>query len=475
MRSVQRFAVDYTGVWRRGSTPKAPSRGCGDCSSALYHGERKILPMAPNRAALGEGVRPAEVFAWAMYDFANSGYTTVVLTAVFNTYFVAVIAGNAPWATFAWTAALSVSYACILLTAPVLGAYADLRAAKKRLLVFTTAGCVAATALLAVTGPGTLAVAVALLVISNFCFGSGENIVAAFLPELAQGEALGRVSGWGWSLGYLGGLLTLAVCLGYVTWAQSQGEQAQQFVPVTMLITAATFAAASLPTFLILRERARAVPPVPGENVARAAFARLAQTLRDAARYRDLARFLVCIVFYQAGIQTVIVLAAIYAEQALGFSTKETITLILVVNLTAGVGAFAFGYIQDRLGHARTIALTLVLWIATTLAAWAASGPGLFWVAANLAGFCLGSSQSAGRALVGYLSPLDRRAEFFGLWGLAVKLASILGPITYGAVTWITGGNHRLAMLATGGFFVVGLLILAGIDVPRGRRAASQS
>jgi UMF1 family MFS transporter len=431
--------------------------------------------MVPNRAALGKDVRPAEVFAWAMYDFANSGYTTVVLTAVFNTYFVAVIAGNAPWATFAWTAALSVSYACILLTAPVLGAYADLRAAKKRLLVLTTAGCVVATALLAVTGPGTLAVAVALLVISNFCFGSGENIVAAFLPELAQGEALGRVSGWGWSLGYLGGLLTLAACLGYVTWAQSQGEQPQQFVPVTMLITAAIFAAASLPTFLILRERARPVPPVPGESVVRLAFVRLAQTLRDAARYRDLARFLVCIVFYQAGIQTVIVLAAIYAEQALGFSTRDTITLILVVNLTAGVGAFAFGYIQDRLGHVRTIGLTLILWIVTTLIAWAASGPGLFWVAANLAGFCLGSSQSAGRALVGYLSPEDRRAEFFGLWGLAVKLSSIVGPITYGAVTWMTEGNHRLAMLATGGFFVVGLLLLAGIDVPRGHRTARQS
>jgi UMF1 family MFS transporter len=283
------------------------------------------------------------------------------------------------------------------------------------------------------------------------------------------------VSGWGWSLGYLGGLLTLAACLGYVTWAQSQGEQPQQFVPVTMLITAAIFAAASLPTFLILRERARPVPPVPGESVVRLAFVRLAQTLRDAARYRDLARFLVCIVFYQAGIQTVIVLAAIYAEQALGFSTRDTITLILVVNLTAGVGAFAFGYIQDRLGHVRTIGLTLILWIVTTLIAWAASGPGLFWVAANLAGFCLGSSQSAGRALVGYLSPEDRRAEFFGLWGLAVKLSSIVGPITYGAVTWMTEGNHRLAMLATGGFFVVGLLLLAGIDVPRGHRTARQS
>jgi MFS transporter, UMF1 family len=431
--------------------------------------------MAPQRTALGEDVRPTEVFAWAMYDFANSGYTTVVITAVFNAYFVAVIAGNAPWATFAWTAALSVSYACILLTAPVLGAYADLRAAKKRLLVLTTVGCVAATALLAATGPGTLVLAVTLLVISNFCFGTGENLIAAFLPELAQGEALGRVSGWGWSLGYLGGLLTLGLCLAYVSWAQAHGEQAQQFVPITMLITAATFAAASLPTFLVLRERARPAPSAPGENIAGVAFARLAQTVREAARYRDLARFLLCIVFYQAGIQTVIALAAIYAEQTLGFSTKDTITLILVVNVTAALGAFAFGHIQDRLGHVRTIALTLLLWIATTLIAWAATGPGLFWIAANLAGLCLGSSQSAGRALVAYLSPANRHAEFFGLWGLAVKLSSILGPITYGSVTWMTDGNHRLAMLATGGFFVAGLLLLTGIDVSRGRRAAERS
>ncbi len=423
---------------------------------------------------LADEVRPREVFAWAMYDFANSGYTTVVITAVFNAYFVAVIAGNAPWATLAWTATLSVSYACILLTGPIVGAYADLRAAKKGLLALTTAGCVLATALLASTGPDTLALAVALLLLSNFCFGLGENLIAAFLPELAKGEALGRVSGWGWSLGYLGGILTLGLCLGYVTWAQAHGEEAQHFVPVAMLITAAVFAAASLPTFIMLKERARPVPRAAGENVARAAFARLAQTVRDAARYQDLGRFLLCIVFYQAGIQTVVALAAVYAEQALGFSTKDTIVLILAVNVTAAIGAFAFGHIQDRLGHIRTIALTLVLWIATTLIAWAATGPGLFWVAANLAGFCLGSSQSAGRALVAYLSPADRHAEFFGLWGMAVKLSSILGPLTYGVVTWSTDGNHRLAMLATGGFFVVGLLLLARIDVPRGRLAAGQ-
>jgi UMF1 family MFS transporter len=371
----------------------------------------------------------------------------------------------------AWTATLSVSYALILLTAPALGAYADLRAAKKRLLLLTTIGCVVATMLLALTGPGTLAAAVVLLVISNFCFGTGENLTAAFLPELAPAQSLGRVSGWGWSLGYLGGLLTLGLCLGYVHWAQGQGMGPTQFVPVTMLITAAVFALASLPTFLILRERARP-KSVEFPGVARAAFARLGETLRAARRYRDLARFLVCIVFYQAGIQTVIALAAIYAEQVLGFSTKDTIELILVVNLTAAAGAFAFGHVQDRLGHVATLAATLVLWLVTTLVAWAATSAALFWVAANLAGLGLGASQSAGRAMVGYLSPEDRRAEFFGLWGLAVKLSSILGPLTYGAITWLSDGNHRLAMLATGAFFVAGLLVLRGVDVARGRRAA---
>ncbi len=408
-----------------------------------------------------------------MYDFANSGYTTVVITAVYNAYFVGVVAGRAPWATFAWTAALAVSYALVLLTAPLVGAYADLRAAKKRLLAVSTVGCVVFTAALALTGPGTLALAIALIVVSNFCFGTGENLVAAFLPEVADGEALGKVSGWGWSLGYLGGLLALGLCLAYVGWAEGRGQGAAQFVPVTMLITAALFAAASLPTFLILRERARPQPLPPGASLVAGAFGRLVTTVRHARRYRDFARFLVCIVFYQAGIQTVVVIAAIYAQATLGFTTKQTIAMILVVNVTAAVGAFGFGHVQDRLGHVRTLALTLVLWIATALVAWAATGPGLFWVAANMAGFTLGASQSAGRALIGYLSPEDRRAEFFGLWGLAVKLSAILGPVTYGAISWATAGNHRVAMLATSGFFIVGLALLAGIDVPRGRRAAT--
>ncbi len=420
--------------------------------------------------SLAPGVRKREVWSWAMYDFANSGYTTVVITAVFSAYFVAEVAGNAPWATFAWTAALAVSYALIMLTAPVIGAYADARAAKKRLLGVTTAGCIVFTAGLALVGSGDVVTGVVFIILSNFFFGSGENLIAAFLPELAEGEGMGRVSGWGWSLGYLGGLVALGAGLVYVTWAQAQGLPATAFVPVTMLITAAIFALASLPTFFWLKERAVAqagdVLPV------RAAFARLRETLRTAHRYRDLRRFLVCLVFYQAGIQAVIALAAIYAQQAMGFTTRETLMLILVVNITAALGAFGFGYVQDRLGHVRTIVLTLLGWILTVLLAWRAEGPALFWVAANLVGLCLGSSQSAGRALVGYLSPPGRQAEFFGLWGLAVKFSSILGPLTYGAVTWLSGGDHRLAILITGIYFIIGIIIITGVDAARGRRAA---
>jgi UMF1 family MFS transporter len=154
------------------------------------------------------------------------------------------------------------------------------------------------------------------------------------------------------------------------------------------------------------------------------------------------------------------------------FTTQQTIMLIFVVNITAAIGAFAFGFLQDRIGHVPAIALTLVGWIVMTGLAWGAEGPGMFWAAANLAGVCMGASQSAGRALVGLLSPAERRAEFYGLWGLSVKLSSILGPLTYGAVSWVTQGDHRLAILITGSYFVVGLVILSGIDVRRGRRAA---
>lgn len=425
----------------------------------------------PFQTALRPDVRPRELWAWAMYDFANSGYTTVVITALFNAYFVAVVAGNAPWATFTWAAALSFSYLLIVLSAPLIGAYADLRAAKKKLLALSTAGCILFTALLYFAQPDTLWLAVVCVIASNFFFGSGENLIAAFLPEISKARAMGRVSGWGWSLGYIGGLVSLGLCLLYVTWAEAHGQTAEQFVPAAMLITAGIFALASIPTFLVLRERA-----VPCATVRlRDAWLEVWQTLRHLRQFADLRRFLLCSLFYQAGIQAVITLTAVYAHQAMNFTTQQTLMLVLVVNITAAVGAFLFGHFQDRIGHIRSIALTLAGWIATILLAWAAREPTLFWVAANVAGLCLGASQSAGRALMGLLAPPSRTAEFFGLWGLAVKLASIAGPLTYGAATWLSNGDHRQALLITGSYFVIGLILLSGVNATRGRRAAMRA
>ena len=416
--------------------------------------------------ALNPGVAKREVFGWAMYDFANSGYTTVVLTAVFNAYFVAVVAGNAPWATFAWTAALSVSYALVMIAGPIVGAWADAHAAKKRLLAISTAVCVVGTAGLAWAGPGMVAWAVAFIIISNFAYAIGENLGGAFLPELARPESLGKVSGWGWSLGYFGGILALAVSLAWVMSAGSRGSTSGEAVGGTMLITAAIFALAVLPTFIFLKERARPTG-VPG---AREAFARLRETFNHARQYRDLLLVFACGTCYQAGVATVIALAAIYAEQVMGFKTQQTIMLIIVVNVTAAIGAFGFGYAQDRIGKVAALRLTIAGWIAMTVVAYFSQTQAMFWVAANLAGLCMGSSQSAGRALVAYLSPAGRSAEFFGLWGVAIRLAAILGPLTYGIVTWVTVGNHRLAILLTGVFFVLALAVLAFVNEQRGRK-----
>ena len=207
----------------------------------------------------------------------------------------------------------------------------------------------------------------------------------------------------------------------------------------------------------------------------RGSLFRLATTSRHVGRYRDFARFLLCGAFYQAGVAVVIALAAIYAQQVMNFSVLQTMLLVIIVNITAAIGAFAFGYVQDALGHKRALALTLLLWIAMTMIASMATTPALFWVSANLAGLAMGSSQSAGRAMVGVFAPISRLAEFYGLWTLSVQVAAIAGPLTYGAVVYLTNNNHRLGMMITGAFFVVGLLLIASIDIDRGRRAAADA
>jgi UMF1 family MFS transporter len=420
---------------------------------------------------LNPGVKRKEVFGWAMYDFANSGYTTVVITAVFAAYFVGAVANKAEWATLAWTSALSVSYAIVMFTMPAMGEWADRHAAKKKLLMAVTAACVVSTAALAWVGPGQVLLALILIVISNTFYTYGESLTAAFLPELAKPEAMGRISAWGWAWGYLGGMLTLGVCLAYVLWAQGQGQTAGQFVPITMLMTAAIYALAAGVTFALMKEHAK--PQLTRQSqVGR--WQQLVQTFKEARAYKDFMQLLACAVAYQGGVAVAITLAAIYAEQVIGFEPQETMMLIFVLNIAALVGSLVLGYAQDRIGHKLALSLTLWGWGLTCGLAALSTSKEMFWWAAVLAGVCMGSSQSTGRAMAGLFIPSNRLAEFFGLWAFAIRLASILGPMGYGLMTWATGGNQRLAIAATSILFLLGWLLLLPINVQRGQRFAEQ-
>nr|WP_280634353.1 MFS transporter [Allopusillimonas ginsengisoli] len=416
------------------------------------------------RQALNPGVTRREVWSWAMYDFANSGYTTVVLTTVFSAYFVGVVAEGKAWGTLAFTASLSLSYLLVMVTMPALGARADARAGKRRLLFTSTVGCVVMTALLSFTGPGDIVWGLLIIALSNYCYCVGESIVAAFLPEIARPQALGRVSGWGWSFGYFGGMLALGLSLVLVFKADAIGQPASEYVPQVLLLTAAIFAIAAIPAFLYLRER---TPPSnkPPESL----FSRLANAWRDTRdNFPDFRLLLFCGACYQAGISVVITLSSVYATQAMGFSMAQTMLLVFTVNIAAAAGAFLFGYAQDKIGHKPALTITLVGWIIMILLAFVAVQAWLFWVAATVAGLCMGTSQSAGRAMVGALAPRQRLAEFYALWTFAIQLAAVVGPLCYGVVTLISGGNHRAALLFTGLFFVAGLFMLARMNFERG-------
>ncbi len=429
-----------------------------------------------------------ELFAWAMYDFANSGYTTVVLTTVFNVYFVSVVVGaqadaDSGWATFLWTLSIAISNALVLFTAPVLGAVADYRAIKKPLLLLTSCGCVLATALLAFVGRGDIVLAMSLVIIATLMFASGENLIAAFLPEICDRANMGRLSGYAWGLGYLGGIFSLGLCLAYIRWAESRGLSAEHTVPVTMVFVAVIFALAALPTFIYLRERA-----ITQTNTAfqyqwiktirsniKQSLLRVTRTVREATRFQDLFRFLLALAFYQSGVSAVIVLAAIYASEVIGLSQQQVIVLVLVVNVTAAIGAVLFGLLQDRFGSVRTLAMTLIIWIVAVFIVYQAEQVSDMWVAGNLIGLAMGSSQSAGRALVGQFTPITRTAEFFGLWGLASKFAAIIGPLSYGVINYLSAGNHRLALLSTLLFFIIGLSLLLTVNEQRGRQSSMGS
>lgn len=417
---------------------------------------------APPPAGTPFPVRPREIFGWCCFDFANSAFTTIVITVVGLPYFSAAIAADHPRAEGWWGTSLSFSQAIVILLSPLIGVVADVTARKKMFLLVTAAICSLATMFLFAVQPGQVWLMLGLLVIANLAFSLSENLCAAFLPELSTPQNVGRISGYGWSFGYFGGLISLALALAIV----SSGEGRARW---TFLMTGAFFLIASLPTLLLVHERARPRPLQTGETYLRLAWGQLAQLRRELPHHRTLAIFFGAMTCYLSGLMAVIAFAAGYATRVIGMTPNEVIVLFTVLQLAGVAGAFAFGFLQDRTGPKPPLLLALTLWVTVCVWAWFCRSAGEFYGIGVLAGIAMGSLQSASRAVVSTLTPPGRSAEFFGYWGFFGKLAGVIGPLVFG---WLVIGlGYRAAILANAGFFLAGLLVLVPLALRRAEPA----
>lgn len=405
-----------------------------------------------------------EIFSWALYDFANSAFTTLVVTFIFSAYYAGRIASDPIAGAIWWTRAIQVSAIIVALIMPVVGAMADFGGRKKRYLLLTTLACVAFTASLFWMGPGDAWLAAAIFICANVAYEATQALYNAFLPELADRDNVGRVSGFGWGLGYFGGLLCLAIALGMVTGWLPDGDDLN--VRATNLLVAGWFLVFSIPTFLYLRERQPRRPAPFIENVRRG-FGRVRGTFVHLRDYRQAVRLLVARLIYNDGLVTVFAMAAIYAGAEFGMETSDVLVLGIVVNVAAGASAMAFGFLNDRIGGKRTIAITLVVLIGTTVLAFLARDRTAFWVAAIFLGLMVGPNQAASRSLLASFVPPNKQAELFGFYAFSGKLSSVLGPLSYGLVLGATE-SHRWALGSIVVFFVVGLVLLARVDEEEG-------
>ena len=400
-----------------------------------------------------------QILSWTLFDFANTGFYVIIITVVFPTYFQNVVAGgNEAY----WGRTLSASMLITALIGPLLGSIADASSSKKRFLALFTGACVLATiGLYFLTGEGTLWTAVILLIIANVGFEGGTIFYDAFLPEIASEADYGKVSGYGFAMGYLGSLLTLLAIKPLISGDPSLGD-----VKTTFLIAAGIFAFFSLPLFLFIRERNTGTP-LEG-NVISAGYRRLRQTFTHLREYAGVRRFLLAYFVYNDSILTVILFAGIFAATTLKMSPAELISFFLLIQICALLGSLAFGALTNRIGARQGIALALVLWIGVVVAAYFVETREMFMIIGGVAGIALGSSQSTSRAMMALLTPFERKTEFFGFFdGFFGKASAVVGPLVFGEVAARYG--QRNAMLIIGGMFVLGIVLL--FRVPDARAA----
>lgn len=440
--------------------------------------------------------KPIAAASWALFDAANSAFPLVMTTAVFVLYFKGVVVGgdDPGRSDLLWGLTLSISAALVALCAPYLGSVADIRGARKRVLLGTTILAIGATWMLSYSGAGMVAFAMVFFILANAGFEGGMVMYGALLPSVATPQNTGRLSGIGWAVGYIGGLVCLLICM---PWATS-GD-----ISTVIRFVAVWFAVLAIPIFAFVPE------PPPDKLITASAFQALLETIGMVLRHPGLRLFFIAYLIYNDAIITVFSFAAPFATDVLGFSMKDVILLVAGVQVTGAIGAFGFGYLSDKIGHIRTIVITLVLWIGVVLVAfgtaldlplWAntpdvvetavvpttpesaklridpndtaiatveatAKTTGnplrsqVFWVIGLLVGFTMGATQSSSRAFLAVVSPTAISGRLFGLYAVAGRFSAVVGPTLFGLISFWTG-SKAWSVLSLAILFAVGLILI---------------
>jgi UMF1 family MFS transporter len=427
-----------------------------------------VPPPTTSPHALTVAYSRGRIFAWTLFDFANTAYSVIIVTVIYSTYFTKLVAGGELWL---WGLTVSLSMVVAALIAPPLGAAADYSHNKKLFLLFFTLASVICTALMFFVHAGMVLLGMALFIVANVGFEGGIVFYDAFLPSITSRRSYGRVSGYGFAMGYLGALAILFIV--DLILPDSLAPDYIFYVRSSFVIAAAFFLVFSLPMFFWVPEPRSLKEKRSG--FIRAGFQQANKTLRAIfieKQFPSVSRFLVAFFIYNDAILTIIAFAAIFGKGTLQMSDKEIIVFFAVVQTSAVLGSFLFGFVTDKIGPKKTITITLCLLLAITVGAYFVTTIAAFYVVAMGAGAAIGSSQSASRSLMALLTPKEREAEFFGFYdGLCGKASAVIGPLLYGLVADLT--NQRIAVLFVGLFILAGLIILQAVTEPERRREGS--
>jgi len=399
------------------------------------------------------------IFGWMMYDFANSSFTTIIVTVVYSVYFRNVVVNQGEYGTALWGRAVSISMLLVAVSAPIFGAVADFSRAKKKFLFYNCYLTVIFTALLYFVRAGDIFTGMLFFIIANFGFNSGNVFYNALLPDIVKRNEIGKVSGWGWAVGYMGGLISLLMILPLVH---------NKWINLVFPTVAFFFGFFALFTFFLVIEIKK---PSKRTNYFKTAIKRITTSVKNIRDFKELVKFIFSYLIYNDGIIIVISFAAIYGATRFGMSQKQLITYFIIANLTSMVGAFIFGYVLDKIGAKKTITITLIIWIAVVIWAFFCKNITEFYYVGMLAGIAIGSSQSSSRSMLALLTPDEKMAEFFGFYSVTGKIASILGPLFYGEISRITG-EQKWAILSVIFFFITGAIILQTVNEEKGKTIA---